>query len=212
MRNSIAPIVYPARHSAGRALLRLRAHVANCLLGGKYQVTPEGLIIGGGLRAVGRYFHRIREREPEFTMDPNLVVDQGILKILGIAYFTDAKINAYYLALTKGSTAVTGGLTAANFAATQDEITSTSEGYTAATRPAYVPAAPVAGIITNAANKASYTIATAASVTITGCGLLSDNGRGSTAGFLMSASQFANGRELFNGETFDLAYQTSLTD
>lgn len=38
-----------------------------------------------------------------------------------------------------------------------------------------------------------------------------DNGRGSTAGVLISASKWANGRQMFDGETLDVGYQVSLT-
>lgn len=211
MRNSLPLIHIPTRRVA-REIQRFRLHFANCLLGGKYKVTDAGLIIDGALRATGRYFHRIRDRESDFVIDHNLVVSQGINTILGIALTDVAKLPKYYLALTSGATAPVAELTAGSFAATQGEIVSTSEGYTSATRPQWVPAAPAAGVVSSNASKASYTIATAASLTVTGAGLLSDNGRGSTAGVLISAVKFDDPRTFFNAETFDLGYQVSLTD
>ncbi|KLD64487.1 hypothetical protein Y882_06975 [Dyella japonica DSM 16301] len=191
---------------------RFRRHIGRLLLDGRYDITDNGVIIGGEIKAAGTYFHRVRQRELAFQADGNRVVSQGLLKILGIALYNDAKLPAFYLALCSGNTPITDDLAASNFAATMNEITSQTEGYTSATRPQWVPSAPAAGVIGNLANKASYQIETAASVTITGAGLLSDNGRGSTAGVLVSASLFANPRTVFDGETFDLGYQVSLTD
>jgi hypothetical protein len=211
MRNPLQLIHVPARR-VSREIERYRLHFAKCLLGGKYRVTAAGLIIDDALHAAGSYFHRLNERESDFTWDPNLVPGQGIATILAITFTDTAKIPKFYLGLTNGAAVPGDGLTAASFAATQGEIVSTSEGYTSATRPQWVPGAPVAGVVSSDANKATFTFASAASVTVTGCGLLSDNGRGSTAGVLMSATKFDNARTAFNGETITLGYQVSLTD
>lgn len=209
---TLTPLIHVPQSRLSREISRWRLHFAACLLGGKCKVTESGLIIDGAIRAAGQYMHRIRERETGFVVDSNRVVDQGITNILAIALTDAAKIPKFYLALTSGATAPVAGLTAASFAATQGEIVSTTEGYTSATRPQWVPAAPVAGVVTSEANKAAYTMASAASVTVTGAGLLSDNGRGSTAGVLISAVKFDNARQFFDAETFDLGYQISLTD
>lgn len=211
MRNPLQLIHVPTRRVA-REIGRYRLHFAKCLLGGKYRITDGAIIVADSLRVAGEYFHRLNERESEFTLDHNLVPDQGIATILAIALTDTAKLPKFYLALTNGAAVPAAGLTAASFAATQGEIVSTSEGYTSPTRPQWVPGAPVAGVVDSNANKATFTFATAASVTITGCGLLSDNGRGSTAGVLMSATKFDNARTAFNGETITLGYQVSLTD
>lgn len=203
-------IALPKR--TAESLERLRVHVARMLAGDRYRITPEGVIFDGGVRALGQYFSRIREREPEFVFENNKVVDQGVLKILGIALGPDPKLAGFYLALTAGTAPVTNDLAASSFAATMNEITSTTEGYSSPTRPQWTPGAPAAGVISNIASKATYNIVTSTSISVTGAGLLSDSGRGSTSGFLISASLFSNARQLFNGETFDLGYQVSLTD
>ena len=210
MRNLQNLVSIPKKRLAA-SIERWRVELGRKLLEGMYQIVPEGILVGGVL-VRGEYHHRIREREREFTVDHNLVVDQGILKLLGIGLFTDAKIPAYYLGICSGTTAVAPNLTATSFAGTLNEIVSSSEGYASATRPQWTPSAPAAGVIGNLASKASFSIVTASSVKITAAGLLSDNARGGTSGILISASQFANGREVYNGETFDLGYQVSLTD
>lgn len=211
MRNPLQLIHVPTRR-LGREIERYRLHFAKCLLGGKYRIEGSAIIVADGLRVAGEYFHRLNERENDFTFDHNLVPDQGIATILAIALTDAAKLPKFYLALTNGQAVPGAGLTAASFAATQGEIVSTSEGYTSPTRPQWVPAAPVAGVVDSSANKATFTFATSASVTITGCALLSDNGRGSTAGVCMSASKWTNSREAHDTETITLGYQVSLTD
>jgi hypothetical protein len=52
----------------------------------------------------------------------------------------------------------------------------------------------------------------ATSINVKGSGVHSDNVRGGTSGTLWSAGLWSAPRDLFNGEVFDLGYQTSLTD
>lgn len=190
---------------------RAEIALAQALIGGNYRVTPEGLIVLDAFRLRGEYFTDVRER-PDPRVDHNLLVDEGILKMLGVAFYTDVKLASWYVALFNGAATPGNTLKASTFATTMSEITSTSEGYTQATRPVWTPAAPAANVINNFASKASFTIATAASITVQGAGLLSDSTRGGTSGVLASASRFSAGRELFDGETFDVGYQISLTD
>ncbi len=211
MRN-LQNLIHTPSQRLAKQVERWRKHFGQLLLGGNYRVTPAGVIVGDAVCLAGQYFTRIRERETDFVVHPNRIVSQGVLKILGISLYSDVKIPKFYLGLCSGLAPVTDALTATNFAATLNEITSMTEGYTAATRPEWTPSAPAAGVISSNANKATVTIATSASVSIAAAGLLSSNGRGATDGFLISATNFANPRELFDGETFDIGYQVSLTD
>jgi hypothetical protein len=141
-----------------------------------------------------------------------LLVDEGILKTLNVMYFSDAKLPNWYVTLFNGAAAPTGSLKASNFAATMSEITSTTEGFSNITRPQWVTTGAVAGVINNLQAKAQFNVVTASSITVTGGALISDNARGGTTGVLSSASKFTSSRELFDGETFELGYQISLTN
>lgn len=200
----------PAKRMAA-SIDRLRQYAARCLLAGKYERTPEGLIIGSSIRWRGEFYHF--GRDGDFAVDHNMLVDQGVLKMLAIALGSDAKLPAFYLAITSGLAPPTHDLTAASFAATMNEITSTTEGYSGATRPQWVPGAPAAGVIAPApGNEVKYNIVTSSSVTVTGAALLSDSARGGTAGTLISAALLDHPRTFYNTDTFTLGYSVSLTD
>lgn len=200
----------PAKRMAS-SIRRLRLHVARCLLAEQYEVTPSGLIVRGGIRWRGEFHHQVGNHGP-VAIDHNLLVDQGTNKILAIALGADAKLPAFYLALTSGLAPPTHDLTAASFAATMNEITSTTEGYTGATRPQWAAGQPAAGVIGNIGNEAVFNMVTSASVRVTGAGLISDSARGGTAGTLIAATLFQNPRDFFNADTFKLGYTVSLTD
>jgi len=91
------------------------------------------------------------------------------------------------------------------------EITSSTEGYTEATRPVWVPTAPTTPLIDNLANKAAFTIATASSLTVNGAAMTSDAAKGAVTGKLISAAKFTAARTLFNTDVFNLAYRVQLT-
>lgn len=207
---------------ATKALLgrvkRWQRHIALALLTGEYVIRNGVITIGDQFQLAGRYFGDIRNPSPLRTMpfdpllSPNLLVDQGILKTLAVMWGADAKIATHYCTLFQNAVTPTGSLTAANVASTLGEITSTVEGFSNATRPAFVPAAPAAYKITNAASKAAFNIVATTSINVEGAFLISDSARGGTTGVLSSASRFPSLREFFNGETFDLGYEVSLTD
>ncbi|MGH7690713.1 MAG: hypothetical protein ACREN3_13985 [Gemmatimonadaceae bacterium] len=190
---------------------RAERAIAAALLGGDYRVTPEGLIVLDEFRPQGVYRHRAPRRERDFIEDHNLLVDEGILKTLGVMFGTDTKLAGWYIALHAGTATPTNTLKAANYASTMNEITSLSEGYSNTTRPAWAPAQPAANGIDNYASEATFNMVTAASITVQGAALVSDATRGGTGGVLASCAKFDNARELYN-EPFDVGYKVSLTD
>jgi hypothetical protein len=215
-------LFYAPTRSARSFLKRWEAQLALAMLRGQFERdTDGGLVIGGIAKPKGIYFHAIRNLSPlrrgladqgELCADANLLVDEGILKQLGVMYYTDAKLLNWYLSLFSGTANIVGTLTAATIAATMSEITSSTEGFSNVTRPQWVPTAPAAGVINNLAAKAQFNVVSASSITVTGGFLISDNARGGTTGVLSSASKFSAARELFNGETFELGYQIALTN
>ena len=168
----------------------------------KYEVADDGLFL-----PASQVFLR-GEYEDDYGITPNLIPTQGMIYILNCALYSTAKLNNFYLALYSGNYTPTNALTAANFAATATEITSGTEGYSNATRPAWLPpAAATVDSIDNYAAKAAFNIVTASQVTIRGAALLSDSVKGSTVGTLISAAKFANDRTEFNGNVYSLGYR-----
>lgn len=189
---------------------KLQTHVAQAIKREQYDITPEGVIVKGGIKLSGTYIEGVNGKD--WREHKNLIPDAGILYILGAALYSTSKITNWYVAPFAGSTAPAANWTASNFASTASEIVSPTEGYAAATRPQWVPSAPAAGQVDNLAAKASFTIVTATSLSIAGAAVLSDSGKGSTSGTLVSASKFSTPRIVYNADVWDCGYYIRLTD
>lgn len=157
----------------------------------------------------GMYIHSVNGGDERF--DHNLVTTQGLNYQLAAALYGTAAESAWYLALYGGNVTPQATWTAANFTANSTEITSNSNGYSETTRRAWTPAAPASGAITNAASKASFTIAAPSMLNVYGAGLISSPVKGGTAGVLLSAGKFASVRALEDGDLFNLGYALTLT-
>jgi hypothetical protein len=169
----------------------------------KYEVSDEGIEFP---RAKVMIFG---EYEDNYGRTPNLIPTEGLNHILGVALANVSKLNNFYLALFSGNYTPVAGLTAATFTSAATEIISGTEGYSEATRRAWVPAAAAGGVIDNYATKASFTIATATQVTIRGAALLSDAVKGSTSGVLISAARYTNDRIEYAGNQYNLGYRVT---
>lgn len=190
-----------ARH-AGEFLRALRSH--------KYERTEAGLFFPAAkVTAQGTYFENVNgEDEREHK---NLLTDQGLTHMLAVVLGGTSKINAWYLAPYSNSVNPAAGWTASNFPSTAGEITSSVEGYTETTRPAFTPGAAAANTIDNVASKAAFTIATASTLSIAGAALLSSNVKGDTGGTLISATRFGTARILNNGDIWNCGYRVQLS-
>lgn len=183
-----------------------RRHLRN----GHYEQTDAGLFFPKArVVAAGMYIHDVNGQDEQ--SDPNIVTDQGLMYLLSVGLNNGAKLATWYLSLYAANYTPVAGLTAASYPATASEITSGTEGYTEATRPTWTPSAPSGNIIDNVASKASFTIATASSLTVNGAALHSDATKGAVTGTLISATKFAAARTLYNTDVFNLAYRVQLT-
>lgn len=175
-----------------------------------YQLSDGGVLVHGSILAKGHYFESVNGKDER--VHSNLIPSEGILSILNIAFGAVAKHAGFYVAPYAGAVTPAANWTAANFAATASEITSTTEGWAGATRAAWTPAAASAGAIDNLAAKASFTIICTTSLNINGAGIMTENTRGGTTGTLMSASRFAATRVVYNGDVWECGYRVTLTD
>ena len=191
--------------------MQLQREVSKALAQGDFRVTDGGILFPRqGILAQGEYFGRVNGGTWEKEGD-NLITTEGLAHILNVALGATAKPAGYFLALFSGAAAPAANWTAAGFAATANEITSMSEGYTAATRPAWTPGTATANSIDNLTAVASVTIATAASLNVTGAALLTNSTRGGTGGVLVSASKYAAARTFQNNDTYEIGYRLNLT-
>lgn len=194
-------------------LSRFSREFMRAALRGKYtRETDGGIILLGAARLHGVYREGIMGRPESFLAHDNLIPSAGILHILDVVFGATAKVATWYIAPFSSNTTPAASLTASNFASTQTEITSGSEGYSQSNRVAFVPAAAAAGAISNAASLASFSIVTASTLTIRGAGLLSASAKGATSGVLASCALYATERILNNGDTWQAQYDITLAD
>lgn len=190
---------------------RLKQALAKDIHNELYDETENGLYFPRhGVLASGEYFDRINGGEWQCT--PNLITKEGRIDCINTYIGSKAKPAGFYLALFSGATAPADNWTAANFASVANEIVSLTEGYTAATRPQFIPVnATDQTYIDNMTNVARLTIATSAQLNVTGTALLTNSVRGGTSGVLVSATKYPAARTFQDGDTYDVGYRFALT-
>lgn len=176
-----------------------------------FDETEEGIFFPKhGFMLQGEYMDRVNGGEATFTK--NLIPKEALVHVLNVAIGSKAKPAGSYLALFSGAAAPADNWTAANFAATANEIVSLTEGYTNATRPEFIPTnAENDKFIDNFSNVARVTIATTSQLNVTGVALLTNNQRGGTTGVLLSATKYPATRVFQNGDVFDIGYRITAT-
>lgn len=176
-----------------------------------YELSSKGIYFPvAGALAAGRYIHTVNG-EDERT-DHNIIPDEGLNHILNVIMKSGSQITSWFVMLHSGSGTPSAALTAANYDGTLSEITSASEGYSEATRVAWVGDAVDTGNteVVNDATPAAFTIVTASSLAVNGAGLVSLNTKGGTTGTLISAGKFSATRNLANTDVFNLKYKVDL--
>lgn len=175
----------------------------------QYEVTDSGIYFPkAGALAVGTYGHDVNGEG--YMEDHNLVTTEGLNHLLATTLANGNKNSNWYLALYAGAYTPVAGVTAASFPAAANELTSNTEGYSETARRPWVPGTATNGTIDNTDNKATFTIATAGSVSVNGAALLSASAKGATTGVLMSAAKFSAARTLYAGDVFNLLYRVQL--
>lgn len=191
-------------------LIRHASEFRSALDNHKYEKTGAGLLFPRAhLLFAGAYTHTVNDQDPR--TDANLIVDEGLIHMIGVELAAVAQITTWYLALYAANYTPLAALTAASFTSTASEITSGSEGYSQSTRVAWTPGTVAADAVDNSASPATFTIVTASTLAVNGAALVSASAKGSTAGKLVSASKFATTRSLSNADSFKLAYAVSFT-
>lgn len=189
---------------------KLKAELRGELRAERYDMTLEGVYLPrNGINLNGQYFGR-KNREPWRHEGDNLVVNEGLIFILGVALGTVTKASDFYLTLFTGSTAPAAGWTGANFASVASENDDPAEGYVGATRPKWVPGT-VTTSIDNVASPVTMTFAATSQVTIKGAALLTASQRGGTSGKLISASAFSVARVFQDADEYELGYRINAT-
>lgn len=190
----------------------MMASVSVALATGAYTDNQDGSITTDqGVTASGMYYDRINGGEWQET--PNLITNEGLTHILNVSMGTTPKPAGYFLALYSAAAQPQGTWTAAQFSTTASEIVSLTEGYAGATRPEWKPTNTATQAIDNMAptSVAKVTIKTAGQLTVQGAAILTNSGKGSTAGVLISATKYAAARVFQDNDTYEIGYRLALT-
>lgn len=186
--------------------------VSAALSSGAFTQNQDGSITTDqGITASGMYYDRINGGE--WTETPNLITNEGLTHMLNVAFGTTPKPTGYFLALFSAAAQPQPTWTAASFASTASEIVSMTEGYSNATRPEWKPTNTSTQAIDNMApaSVAKVTIKTASQLTVQGAAILTNSGKGSTAGVLISATKYAAARVFQDNDTYEIGYRLALT-
>ena len=190
-------------------LIKHLAEVRRNVAAGEFEQTADGLYLPR-MGAVARGVYRHFVNGEYAGEDHNLVPTEGLNHLLNVGVGATAKAAGWYIALFSGAVAPAANWTAANFAATASEITSSTEGFTG-NRPAFAVAAASAGVVNNAAARATFNIVCSSQLTVQGAAVLSSDVRGGTSGVLLSAARYALARTFNNGDIYDCEYELQLT-
>lgn len=180
------------------ALRRLRAD--------QYDVSADGTVVipKMGIAIAGHW--ETQQGNGPWSIDPNIVVNEGLLHILEVALDQGSAYAAFYIAPFSGAVTPAATLTAATFTATTTEFTN----YDEATRVAWVNAAPASNAIGNTASPAVFTIGTGGG-TIRGAGLMSTSTKSATTGTLIAAARFGADKTMAEDEELRVKYILTAT-
>lgn len=132
---------------------------------------------------------------------PNLVVNEGLDAILDIMFNGATQITTWYIGIFEANYTPVASVTAATITSASTESTA----YDESTRVEYEEAAASSQSMTNAANKATFTMN--ASKTIYGAFLVSASAKSATSGTLFAASQFSSSKAVVSSDQLLVTYQ-----
>lgn len=159
--------------------------------------AAAGLRLTGSVKVVCRTPDgRVKWREE----GSNLVVNAGL------DYILDNGFSATLYLGIKGSGTPAAGDTAASHA-TWSEVTA----YDESTRPEFEYAAASSAVVTNSANKATFTISTDGTA-VYGVFLITDSTKGGTTGTLVSAKDFSSVKNADDNDVIEVTYEFTLAN
>lgn len=169
-----------------------------------YEKSAGGILMPLNKLEVGGKFiveHRRQGELLSIEETPNIVVNEGLNSILDIMFHGATQITTWYIGIFEGNYNPVATVTAATIASASTESTA----YDESSRVEYNEAAATGQSITNAANKATFSMN--ASKTIYGAFLVSASAKSATTGTLFAASKFASSKAVSNGDELLVTYQ-----
>lgn len=136
---------------------------------------------------------------------PNRIPQQGVDYFAGVSLLGSAsQINSWYVGMFEGNYVPTSNTTAADLPGNAGETTA----YSQATRPIWEKAYDGVGVVSNVANRASFSFTS--SKTLYGAFLASSSVKGGDSGTLLSIARFPTPRQIDAGYTGQLGVAITL--
>lgn len=143
------------------------------------------------------------------TIDPNLVVDEGVNHILDVGLSGGTQDTTWFVGLIKSTGAVAAGDTAANINSTNIAWSESTE-YSEANRQAFTDGGVASKSLSSTASPASFSIN--GTQTVTGAFLVGDNTKKGTTTAIYCASKFASSKAVTSGDTLTVAWTLTGAD
>jgi hypothetical protein len=176
---------------------RLAVEIATAVRRFRYERTDDGRIFvpSSKLFIGGAFTHRYATAGGDFgplSIDPNIVVDQGINYLLNAAFLGQAQETAFYVALFANNYDPVPTLTGANFNAQADEFTA----YVSGTRPAWAIGddPTTTKSVSNVGSEASFVYSAGGPYNIYGAAILTGSAKEGGADKLIAATRFVTPR------------------
>lgn len=174
----------------------------------KYDYDDEHNLLIGNL-SFKNYQEVVTTDNPTPRRYPNLVTEQGANHFLDVVLHEAVQVSTWYVAPFGNNVTVDNTLTAANFHATLNEL---STAYSEGTRPAFIEVAAAGGSTNNIASPAVITAAEA-SVSIWGAGMMSSPTKlyGTSPTVLLFVSKYISVEQLNSiGNTLGIKWVVNL--
>lgn len=143
---------------------------------------------------------------------PNILPTEGLDHILDVVMGATAKSTTWYVGIFDQNVTPAAGDTATaklGAAGTYGECQDAEYDVPATNRPEYIDVASSAGVMTNAASKAQFTIAS--SITVYGAIMTDKQPKTDTTGVLLAAKKFTNSRAVVDNDELYVTYQVTAT-
>lgn len=191
-------------------LMRHRGEFARAIANRHFEFSPSGILFPRQKCFVGGVFDTEHRRGGDLIghdISPNIVPTEGLNHLLDVLAAGAAQINPWYVGLFKGNVTPGENLTGATF----DSVCTEATEYDETTRQAYVEAAADGGIMSNADNRAVFTIN--GSITVYGGALLSVAAKqDATVGSkCLAASKFSTSRAVVAADELAVKYTLTAT-
>jgi len=186
------------------AALRRDGHRA--LRNHKYEIGPRGILLPAAGLFIAGHFETSIDQKP-WHMHANIVPTEGLNNALSVWLDQGSQDSAHYIGLFTGNVTPAASWTAANVTANSTEFTA----YDEATRQTWAKADPAAGVLSNNASPATFTMSTGGPFLIRGGFLVSASAKSATTGKLAAAARFDDDQTLSTGSELKVKYVITAT-